>query len=57
MMMDNQLKAAISYANAGFTVIELNGKVPIRKGWQHTTYRLPDEVEQIFSDWKEISVF
>lgn len=45
------LKEAKCFAEAGFTIIRLNGKVPVVKNWTQAEYVWPDEVEKFLSGW------
>lgn len=45
------IQAAISYAEAGYTVIRLRGKVPEAKNWTQADYVFPEDIPGMFKDW------
>lgn len=52
-MLKTTLTQAISFANAGFTVIKLKGKKPVGFRWTKAKYLWPEEVEESFKTWED----
>jgi len=51
-MLPATLTTAISLADAGFTVIKLDGKKPVDFNWTQAEYRWSEEVEESFRSWE-----
>lgn len=46
-----KIKSACQYAEAGFTIIKLNGKIPVEKDWTHADYIFPQDIPDYLSEW------
>jgi predicted P-loop ATPase len=46
------ISSAKEYSEAGFTIIKLNGKIPVEKNWTQADYIFPDDVPTYLKDWQ-----
>lgn len=50
-MLPEQIKQATYYAECGYTVVKVNGKIPVA-GWNKAEYLFADQLPEYFKDWK-----
>lgn len=52
MAQSTLIAQATCYAENGFTIIKLNGKIPVEKNWTQADYIFPEDIKNYLKDWE-----